>query len=38
MKMVKLLLDLFERASTDQSIKGLKGMYKKDPQKAQRNC
>lgn len=31
----KIITDLFERASTDQSIKGLKGMYKKDPQKAQ---
>lgn len=30
----RIVTDLFERATTDQSIKGLKGMYKKNPQRA----
>lgn len=29
-----IVTDLFKRAKTDQSIKGLKGMYKKEPEKA----
>ena len=30
----KIVTDFTKRANTDQSIKGLKGMYKKDPEKA----
>ena len=30
----KIVTDFFQRASTDQSIKGLKGMYKKNPTQA----
>ncbi len=30
----KIVTDFFKRAKTDQSIKGLKGMYKKDPKRA----
>ena len=29
-----IVTDFFKRAKTDQSIKGLKGMYKKEPEKA----
>lgn len=30
----RIVTDFFKRANTDQSIKGLKGMYKKNPQEA----
>lgn len=31
-----LVTDLFKRAKTDQSLKGLKGLYKKDPEEAKK--